>query len=116
LHQKLRNYPEPSQRKDVKKTKMRATNIEKPTAATSESIYELFHKARRSYEKALKSSLQLQEESVNLWKYLFTKLDSAGELQAKFESAEVFPKGCAVPVFPAIEIAMARKAAMEQEL
>ena len=53
---------------------------------------------------------------MNLWKYLFTKLDSAEELQAKFESAEVFPKGCAVPVFPATEIAMARKAAMEQEL
>ena len=94
---------------------MRATDIEKPTAATSESVYELFHKARRSYEKALKSGLQLQEESVNLWKYLLTKLGSAEELQAKFEPmrAEAFPKARAVPVLPAIEIAMARKAVME---
>jgi hypothetical protein len=95
---------------------MSATETKKATAATSETIAELFQEAMRSYEKALTAGIQLQEESVNLWKYLFTKLDSAEELQAKFESAEVFPKGCAVPVFPATEIAMARKAAMEQEL
>jgi len=48
----------------------------------------------RSYEKALKSGIQLQEESVNLWKELLTKLGSLEELQAKLESmrADAFPK------------------------
>jgi hypothetical protein len=36
----------------------------KATAATSETMDEIFHKAVRSYEKALKSGIQLQEESV----------------------------------------------------
>jgi hypothetical protein len=66
----------------------------KATAATSETMDEVFHEAMRSYEKALKSSIQLQEESVNLWKELFTKLGSPEELQAKLESmtADAFPK------------------------
>ena len=34
----------------------------KSTAATSEPIDELFHEAMRSYEKALKSGIQLQGE------------------------------------------------------
>ena len=73
---------------------MSATETKKPTAATSETIAELFHEAMRSYEKALKSGIQLQEESVNLWKELLTKLGSPEELQAKLESmtAHVFPK------------------------
>ena len=45
----------------------------KATAATSEIMDEVFREAMRSYEKALKSGIQLQEESVNLWKELFTK-------------------------------------------
>jgi hypothetical protein len=63
-------------------------------AATSATIDEVFHDAMRSYEKALKSGIQLQEESVNLWKDLLTKLGSPEEFQAKLESmtAEVFPK------------------------
>jgi hypothetical protein len=73
---------------------MSATETKKATAATSETIAELFHEAMRSYEKALKSGIQLQEESVNLWKELLTKLGSPEELQAKLESmrADVFPK------------------------
>jgi len=73
---------------------MSATEPKKPTAATSAAIGELFHEAMRSYEKALKSGIQLQEESVNLWKELLTKLGSPEELQAKFESmtADAFPK------------------------
>ena len=64
------------------------------TAATSEPIDELFHEAMRSYEKALKSGIQLQEESVNLWKDLLTKLGSPEEFQAKLQSmtANAFPK------------------------
>jgi hypothetical protein len=66
----------------------------KATAATSESMDELFHEAMRSYEKALKSGIQVQEESVNLWKDLLTKLGSAEEFQAKLQSmtADAFPK------------------------
>jgi len=70
---------------------MSATDPKKATAAT---IDEVFHEAMRSYEKALKSGIQLQEESVNLWKDLLTKLGSPEELQAKLESmtTDVFPK------------------------
>ena len=73
---------------------MSATDAEKESAARSETIDELFQEAMRSYEKALKSGIQLQEESVNLWKDLLTKLSSPQELQAKLESmtADVFPK------------------------
>jgi len=70
------------------------TETKKATAATSETFAELFHEAMRSYENALKSGIQLQEESVNLWKDLLTKLGSPEEFQAKFESmtADAFPK------------------------
>jgi hypothetical protein len=81
--------------KEKKKGKnMSATETKRATAATSETIAELFHEAMRGYEKALKSGIQLQEESVNLWKELLTKLGSPGELQAKLDSmrADVFPK------------------------
>ena len=72
---------------------MSTTDTKKATAATSETIAELFHEAMRSYEKALKSGIQLQEESVNLWKELLTKLGSPEELQAKLDSmtADAFP-------------------------
>ena len=73
---------------------MSATDTKKATAPTSASMDELFHEVMRSYEKALKSGIQLQEESVNLWKDLLTKLASPEDLQAKLESmtADVFPK------------------------
>ena len=73
---------------------MSATETKKATAATSETIDEVFHEAMRSYEKALKSGIQLQEESVNLWKDLLTKLGSPEEFQAKLEAmtADAFPK------------------------
>ena len=73
---------------------MSATDIEKATVATSQTINEFFHEAMRSYEKALKAGIQLQEESVNLWKDLLTKLGSHDELQAKLESMtkEASPK------------------------
>jgi hypothetical protein len=73
---------------------MSATETKKATAATSETINECFHEAMRSYEKALKSGIQMQEESVNLWKELLTKLGSPEEYQAKLESmtADAFPQ------------------------
>ena len=73
---------------------MSATATKKESAATSETMDEVFHEAMRSYGKALKSGIQMQEESVNLWKDLLTKLGSPEELQAKLESmtADVFPE------------------------
>src|SRR5208283_5844241 len=52
---------------------MSATDAKNATAATSETIGEVFHEAMRSYEKALKSCIQLKEESVNLLKDPLTK-------------------------------------------
>jgi hypothetical protein len=73
---------------------MRATQTKKATAATSENIAEPFREAMSSYEKALESGIQVQEESVNLWKDLLTKLGSPEEFQAKLESmrADAFAK------------------------
>ena len=73
---------------------MSTTDTKKTTAATSNTVNELFNEAMRSYEKALKSGIQLQEESVNLWKDLLTKLGSPEEFQAKLESmtADAFPQ------------------------
>ena len=59
----------------------------------SDSINDLFHEAMNNYEKALKSGIQLQEESINIWKGLLTKLGSPEDFQGKLESlsADVFP-------------------------
>jgi len=65
---------------------MSATTIEKASAAMSATIAELFDKATRSYEKAVKSGIKLQEQSVNLWKDLLTVLGSTEEFQAKLAS------------------------------
>src|SRR5271165_5500121 len=85
--------PHNENKEEVRKKEM-STDTKKATAAGSETMDEVFHEAMRSYEKALKSGIQLQEESVNLWKDLLTKLGSAEELQAKLESmtADAFPK------------------------
>jgi hypothetical protein len=71
-----------------------AKETKEATAATSEPVAEVFHEAMSSYEKALKSGIQVQEESVNLWKDLLTKLGSPEEFQAKLESmrADALPK------------------------
>lgn len=72
---------------------MSATATSAKKATGTESVDEIFHEAMRSYEKTLKAGIDLQEESVNLWKTLLTKLGSPAEFQAKLESmqAEVFP-------------------------
>ena len=50
-----------NENKEKKKGKnMSATETKKVTAATAETIAELFEEAMRSYEKALKSGIQLQ--------------------------------------------------------
>jgi hypothetical protein len=65
---------------------MSAANTKEVTGTRSGTIEELYHESMRSYEKALKSCIRLQEKSVNLWKDAFRKFGSAEELQAKFES------------------------------
>ena len=73
---------------------MSASEAKKGTAATEVTSNEVFHEAMRSYEKALKAGIQLQEESVNLWRDVLSKLSSPEELQTKLESmtVEAFPK------------------------
>ena len=70
---------------------MSATDTNK---ATSETIDQVFHEAISSYEKALKAGIQVQEETVNLWKDLLSKLGCPQEFRAKLESmtADTFPK------------------------
>jgi len=70
---------------------MSATETKK---AASASINKCFQEGLRSYEKALTAGIRLQEESVNLWKDLLSKLGSPEEFQAKLESmrADAFPK------------------------
>jgi hypothetical protein len=70
------------------------TETKKTTAATSETIAGLFHEAMRSYGKALTAGIQLQEESVNLWKDLISELGSPEEFQTKLESMrpDAFPQ------------------------
>lgn len=70
-----------------------APKEEKKATSPSQAINEIFHEAMLSYEKALKSGVQLQEESVNIWKDMLTKLGSPEEFQAKLESlnSNVFP-------------------------
>jgi hypothetical protein len=70
---------------------MSATDAQK---ATSETIDKVFQEAMRSYENALKSGIQVQEESMNLWKNLLGKLGSPEEFKAKLESmtADALPK------------------------
>ena len=69
---------------------MSATETKK---AASETFAQVFHDAMRNYEEALKSGIKLQEESVNLWRDLLSKLGSPEELQAKLESMrpDAFP-------------------------
>jgi hypothetical protein len=70
---------------------MSATQTKK---TAPDAFTEVFHDAMRNYEAALKSGIQLQEESVNLWKDLLTKLGSPEELQAKLKSmrTDAFPQ------------------------
>jgi hypothetical protein len=73
---------------------MSATENKKAAAAAEPTCDEVFHEALQSYEKALKAGIQLQEESVKLWKDSLSNLGSPEELQDKLESMkdEVFPK------------------------
>jgi len=73
---------------------MSATEHKKTAPENAPSCEEVFHEAMQSYEKALKAGIQLQEESVKLWKDSLSKLGSPEELHEKLESMnkEAFPK------------------------
>jgi hypothetical protein len=70
-----------------------ATEEKEKVVLPSQAINEVFREAMLSYEKALKSGVQLQEESVNIWKDLLAKLGSPDEFQTKLEAlnSNVFP-------------------------
>jgi hypothetical protein len=70
-----------------------ATEEKDKAALPSKAVNELFREALLSYEKALESGVQLQEESVAIWKGLLGKLGSPDEFQAKLEAlnSNVFP-------------------------
>jgi hypothetical protein len=74
--------------KEMNCTETKHTENQKRTAATPETFAESFTEAMRTHEKALKSAVQLQEESVKLWKDVLTKLGSSEEFQAKLAILE----------------------------
>ena len=61
-------------------------------ASASQTINEVLQEAMLSYEKALKSGIQFQEESVNLWKDLLAKMGSPKTLKHQLEllNSEVY--------------------------
>jgi hypothetical protein len=70
------------------------TGNQKKTGVTPESFAEFFKEAMRNYEKVLKTGIQLQEESMNLWKDVLTNLGSPEEFRTKLESlkSEALPQ------------------------
>lgn len=52
----------------------------------SETINDLVHEAMLSYEHALKTGIQLQEDSVKLWRDLLARGDSRQELRKSLDS------------------------------
>ncbi len=57
------------------------------------SIEDILRETMDNYEKALKSGIKLQEDTINHWKDALQKFGSPEELQAKLEeiTAELFP-------------------------
>jgi hypothetical protein len=58
----------------------------------SQTLNELLQEAMASYERALKSGIQFQEESVGLWKELLSKIGSPESLKGQLEliNSEVY--------------------------
>ncbi len=57
------------------------------------NIEEILRESMDNYEKALKSGIKVQEDTINRWKDVLEKLGSPEELKAKLEeiSAELVP-------------------------
>src|SRR5512140_3714664 len=58
----------------------------------SQTLNEVLQEAMLSYEKALKSGIQFQEESVNLWKELLSKIGTPDAFKSQLEllNSEVY--------------------------
>jgi len=65
---------------------------EKEASPGQTTINEVLQEAMLSYEKALKSGIQFQEESLNLWKDLLAKMGSPSTLKYQLEmlNSEVY--------------------------
>ena len=59
----------------------------------SKNIEEVLRESMDNYEKALKTGIKLQEETMNVWKDVLQKLGSPEQLQAKLKecTADLFP-------------------------
>ncbi len=57
------------------------------------NIEEILRESKDNYEKALKSAIKLQKDTINLWKDVLQKLGSPEEFKGKLEelSAELVP-------------------------
>ena len=79
---------------DVKKeTPSSAAGAAPKNETPSEITNRLFHEAMLNYEKALESGIQLQEDSIKIWKELLARIGTPEALQSKLDSlsAELFP-------------------------
>jgi predicted RNase H-like HicB family nuclease len=56
------------------------------TTQTADNAQDVLQDAIKFYEEALKSGIQLQEESLTLWKNLLKQLGTPEELREKLES------------------------------
>ena len=72
---------------------MSATQTAAQEAMDFEAVNDLLYEAMLSYEKTLKSGIQLQEHSVKLWRDLLAEVDASDLLRAKLEavSEDLFP-------------------------
>lgn len=63
------------------------------SSSPSQTINEVFHETMRGYEKALKTGIELQEQSIGFWSDLLTKIGSPEQLQTKWRSvnADLYP-------------------------
>lgn len=63
-----------------------ANSENKEAVLPSETLNAVFKEAMLQYQKALKTGIQLQEESLKLWKELLSKLSSPEEFRARIAS------------------------------
>lgn len=63
-------------------------------AKPQESVNAMFEEAMKCYEQALQTGIQLQEESVKLWKDLLKQAGTPEDFQKKLEemTADAFPE------------------------
>ncbi len=67
----------------------------RPTSTATEASQDVLKDAIKFYEEALKSGIQLQEESLSMWKDFLKQLGTPDELREKIEamSGGMLPEG-----------------------